>query len=145
MVRKFLDEWEEIERRLPARLSEARRMVIVCGTLAAPVLQRVVDRLNRIDGLHVALRPVVNEFFGDMVTVSGLLTGQDVVAALGYQQDTDLVVLPRVMFDYRGERTIDEYTPERIGAEIGAPLALAATPYELLQLVRQPVYNKVAA
>ncbi|GIV96603.1 MAG: hypothetical protein KatS3mg057_1260 [Herpetosiphonaceae bacterium] len=145
MVRKFLDEWEEIERRLPARLSEARRMLIVCGTLAAPVLQRIVDRLNRIEGLRVVLRPVVNEFFGDMVTVSGLLTGQDVVAALGYQQDTDLVVLPRVMFDYRGERTIDEYTPEQIGAEIGAPLALAATPYELLQLVRQPAYNKVAA
>ena len=68
--------------------------------------------------LHVTLLPVVNQFFGETVTVSGLLMAQDVVAALragGAQR----ALLPRVMFDHTGLRTLDEYSLDQIAAESG--------------------------
>jgi len=72
-----------------------------------------------------------------MVTVSGLLTGGDVVAELQKHGPADLVMLPKVMFDHSGTRTIDEWTVERIAAELGAPVAIARMPDEIRRVIRQ--------
>jgi NifB/MoaA-like Fe-S oxidoreductase len=142
MVRKFQDDWEQVRHRLPSRSRMPRRVVIATATLAAPVLRPIVERINRIPGVEAVLQPVVNDFFGETVTVAGLLTGADVVAGLQPLMPADLVVLPRVMFDYTGERTIDEWGPERISAALGVPVVLGRHPQELVRairtLVRQP-------
>ena len=135
MTRDFLDGWAKAQRRLPARLPQPAELTIVCGTLIAPILQRVIDRLNRIVNLHARLLPVVNRFFGETVTVSGLLMGQDVAPAIR-AAGARRVLLPRVMFDHTGARTIDEYTVERIGAESGAVVAVAGEPDDIVRYVR---------
>ncbi|GAB4204280.1 MAG: DUF512 domain-containing protein [Roseiflexaceae bacterium] len=135
MTRDFLDGWAKAQRRLPARLPRPAELTLVCGTLIAPVLQRVVDRLGRIEGLHATLLPVVNQFFGEMVTVSGLLMGKDVVEALK-ASGAQRALLPRVMFDHTGTRTLDEYSPERIAAESGVAVAVAGEPDEVVRYVR---------
>jgi NifB/MoaA-like Fe-S oxidoreductase len=135
MTRDFLDGWARARRRLPARLPQPTELTLVCGTLIAPVLQRVVNHLNRIANLHVRLLPVVNRFFGETVTVSGLLMGQDVVPELK-ANGAQRALLPRVMFDHSGTRTLDEYTPERIAAEAGAVVAVVGEPAELVRYVR---------
>jgi NifB/MoaA-like Fe-S oxidoreductase len=135
MTRDFQDGWAKAQRRLPARLPRPTELALVCGTLITPVLQQVVDRLNRIGNLHARLLPVVNQFFGATVTVSGLLMGQDVVrelAASGVRR----ALLPRVMFDHTGTRTLDEYALERIAAETGVSVAVAGEPEEILRYVR---------
>ncbi|HEU5087962.1 MAG TPA: DUF512 domain-containing protein, partial [Roseiflexaceae bacterium] len=113
MTRDFLDEWASVQRRLPARLPRPVDLTLVCATLIAPTLQRLVDRLNRIENLSARLLPVVNQFFGETVTVSGLLMAQDVVAALrSLPAGTGArrALLPRVMFDHTATRTLDEYS-----------------------------------
>jgi NifB/MoaA-like Fe-S oxidoreductase len=135
MTRDFVDGWAGAQRRLPARLPRPTELTLLCGTLIAPVLQRVVDRLNRIENMRAKLLPVVNQFFGETVTVSGLLMGQDVAAALkaaGAQR----ALLPRVMFDHTGARTLDEYSLDRLAAESGAAVAIAGEPDEVVRYVR---------
>ena len=46
------------------------------------------------------------------------------------------VLLPRVMFDHTGTRTLDEYSLDRIAAEAGAAVALAGEPDEVVRYVR---------
>lgn len=135
MTRDFIDGWRAVQRRLPARLPRPTRLALVCGTLIAPVMRSLVERLNQVEHLEASLLPVVNQFFGETVTVSGLLTGQDVAAALRAAR-AERALLPRVMFDHTGERTIDEYSPERIAAESGAAVAVASEPDDLLRYVR---------
>src|SRR6476659_4778345 len=127
MTRDFVDGWSKAQPRLPARMPRPTELTLVCATLIVPVLQRVIDRLNRIENFHVTLLPVINQFFGETVTVSGLLMARDVVAALqavGAQR----ALLPRVMFDHTGLRTLDEYSLDQIAAESGARLAVAGEP-----------------
>ncbi len=98
MVRGLLDEWEGLKE---AALSQnLKRGILVCGTLIAPVLARILHELDRSrgDGCPWRLIPVVNRFFGSLTTVSGLLTGQDVLDALRDKVAGDVVLLPRVMF-----------------------------------------------
>ena len=68
--------------------------------------------------------PVVNRFFGPTVTVSGLLTGQDVVATLREHTLDGPVFLPRVMFDAAGERTLDDWTLGAIQDVLGVPVVI---------------------
>lgn len=136
MVRQFLDQWSVARHRLPPRMRAPRRVIVVTGRLAAPVLRPVVERLRRIAGLHAELLVARNDFFGEMVTVAGLLTAADVIAQLAPLGTADLVILPRVMFDYRGERTIDDRTPEQIATALGSPVAMAREPGELVRLIR---------
>ncbi len=74
--------------------------------------------------------------------MSGLLTAQDLIPALRAFREANAGVgapralLPRVMIDYKGERTIDDVTPQRIAEDSGVPVALAGDPDELVRYVR---------
>lgn len=156
MVREFQDEWEVARHRLPPRSRRPQRIILVTGTLAEPVLRPVVERIGRISGISAELCVVRNNFFGEMVTVAGLLTAGDVVAQVAPLGPADLLVLPKVMFDFKGERTIDDKTPTYIAAELGMAVAMAREPGELVRIIRaaaklqpvgvaQPVGESVAA
>jgi NifB/MoaA-like Fe-S oxidoreductase len=136
MTRDLLDSWAQVQRHLPVRLEHPTSIALVCGTLIAPTMQYIVDRLNRVDGLNVRLLPVVNQFFGETVTVSGLLMGQDVVPALR-DSGCAWALLPRVMFDYQGMRTLDEYSPERIAEESQVQIRVVDDMAELVASIRQ--------
>jgi len=137
MVRLLLDEWRELKAGLPGtRLKPA---TLVCGMLIFPVLARIVEKLNRLAGSDLRLVPVANDFFGPVTTVSGLLTGQDVVAALQGRPPGELVLLPRAMFtgSYGAgsappDSTLDDISLADISERLGVPAVMAGTLTEAL-------------
>ncbi|MHB8992012.1 MAG: DUF512 domain-containing protein, partial [Chloroflexota bacterium] len=133
LVRRLLSSWANCRRRLPASVQRPRRVGWVCGTSAYATLQRLAADVNRVSGMTIELYPVVNEFFGPTVTVSGLLTGTDVTAVMK-QKSVDGWVLPRVMFDSSGEQTLDDMTVQEIGRAASAQLSVVATCQELVQV-----------
>ncbi len=58
------------------------RVILVTGTAAGPLLTETAALASAALGLTVESLPVVNRFFGETITVAGLLTGQDILAAL---------------------------------------------------------------
>ena len=110
------------------------RATVVCGILIAPVLEKVVREWSALSGVQLRLMPVTNEFFGAITTVSGLLTGQDVVAALRGRDLGELVLLPRAMFTGRygaGDTppgvTLDDMGIEEIARQLGVRAEMAGT------------------
>ena len=167
MVRLLLDEWEGLKKgqRQILRFAAAhcaplpfgsgtdaalydgqndnamvlRPATLVCGMLIAPVLARIVEELNTLTGTDLRLVPVVNDFFGPVTTVSGLLAGQDVVAALQGRPLGDLVLLPRAMFtgSYGAgsappDATLDNMSLTSISERLGVPAVMAGTLTEAL-------------
>jgi putative radical SAM enzyme (TIGR03279 family) len=84
---------------------------LVTGTLFALTLQETFP------GIEVV--PVVNRFFGETVTVAGLLTGRDVIEQLRGRKLGDVVVLPSAMFGGPQGQTLDEMQPQEIGEALG--------------------------
>jgi NifB/MoaA-like Fe-S oxidoreductase len=99
----------------------------------------VVDELNALAGSAVRVAPVRNNWYG-VVTVSGLLTGHDVVEQLAGSIDRSApgtaVLIPRVMFDNSGRVTLDDMTPEHLQAALGVPVLIAQHPDEMLAALR---------
>ncbi len=137
MVRQLLDEWEMLRTQLPALA--VTKATLVCGTLIAPVMAKIVDELNAGTGAQVRLVPVVNRLFGSVTTVSGLLTGQDVLADLGGSDLGELVLLPRAMFTGQygagsalPGTTLDDLDLDDLAARLGVPVEMAGTMTEAL-------------
>src|SRR5258708_21063728 len=82
MTRYLVEQWAGGKRKLPASLPEARRVTLLTGMMAQPIIEQLAADMREVEGLEVQVLPVVNQFFGAEVTVAGLLCGQDVLAAL---------------------------------------------------------------
>ena len=63
--------------------------------------------------------PIRNDFFGESVTVAGLLTGQDVAAQLADKPLGDDLLFPAVMLRADGDVFLDDMTPEQLSAQLG--------------------------
>jgi NifB/MoaA-like Fe-S oxidoreductase len=79
-------------------------------------------KFTRRTGIPVEVVPVPNRFLGETVTVAGLLTGQDVVAALGERELGTVVVLPGGMFRGPEGQSLDEMRPEDLARALDRPV-----------------------
>lgn len=80
--REFHEALEEVRFSESSKLFE-KHCTIATGKLAGPFLKELVKDLNAVyPNIHVDVVEVTNDFFGPQITVSGLLTGQDIVAQL---------------------------------------------------------------
>ena len=128
MLRTTLDELGRLKRSaLARRPATVARATVVTGTLAAAALAPVFVEVGNLLGCEVDVLPVENRFFGSSVTVAGLLTAGDVIAAARGVDPGDLVLLSRHALDADGERFLDDATPADLAAALGRRVEFAAT------------------
>ncbi|HLW02829.1 MAG TPA: DUF512 domain-containing protein [Ktedonobacterales bacterium] len=141
MTRAFLDGWRRQRRRLPAAFPQPTRLTLITSAMAAPLLYPVASDLSQIPNLEAHAHPVVNQFWGPLVTVAGLLCGQDVLDRLldlkARDELGDIVVLPSVMLDNAGERFLDDMTLADFKAQAPARVEFARDADELGALVQR--------
>lgn len=140
LVRNFLDDWKHVEKKLPAALGQPLSATIITAELITPTFQRIVERLNAVQNLHINLLTVENKVFGRTVTVAGLLTGGDVINALKALDANgtalgDILFLPQIMLDKKGYggRFLDDLTPADVERELGRPVVMAGLMGEVWQ------------
>jgi putative radical SAM enzyme (TIGR03279 family) len=106
---------------LPKALDHPRKITLVTAVLAKDVVREaLVEPLNRITGMEVDLVVAVNRFFGQGITVSGLLTGQDIVHALKAYTG-GVVYLPQNVLNDDG-LFLDDMTLETLSDQVSAPV-----------------------
>lgn len=101
---------------LESAICNLESATLVTGTLFAPILRQSLPDADIV--------PVVNCFFGETVTVAGLLTGRDVIEQLEGRKLGDVVILPAAMFGGPGGQTLDEMQPAEIGEALGRPVVV---------------------
>jgi len=134
LTRELLDDWERVLRQGKRVTWQHDKATVVCGTLIAPMMQKLVSELASRTGTAIEVVPVTNRFFGVTVTVSGLLVAEDVLAALRGRVLGDLLVLPRAMFDAKGEVTLDDTQLSDVQEQLGVRIAVADKLSEVLHI-----------
>jgi putative radical SAM enzyme (TIGR03279 family) len=89
----FLEGFEEGLPSVP-RL-EGRRLRLLTGRSMAPFLRSLAPRLEDATGAAVRVHEVMNEFYGELVTVGGLLAGRDMLKAVVHPKPEDVILLPQ--------------------------------------------------
>lgn len=136
MVRTLIDDWGRVKRRLSKHAVDFRgqRAVVASGTLISPMLAKMAAELGELCGADVSIAPVPNSVFGDRVNVSGLVCGEDYLAALR-DESADCFILPRASLDYFGDRFLDGVTVAEMGDRLGAPVAFVSQWSEVLSIL----------
>ncbi|MBT3603233.1 MAG: DUF512 domain-containing protein [Candidatus Latescibacteria bacterium] len=135
MVRRFIDAFEDQVQELESIDVPNQKLVLVTGMLGQQFLAPMVERLNQISWISARLVPVVNEFLGTGITVSGLLTGgdiQDAVQLAGVGKD-DLVLLPPNCVNHNG-LFLDDFTPDDLAEKLGCSIFVGT--YDLVETLQ---------
>ncbi len=86
-------------------------ITIATGCLAAPVIQELAQAfMGSFPGVQVQVISIVNHFFGEQITVSGLLTGQDLMEQLRGRELGDRLLLPCNLLRSGEEVFLDDMT-----------------------------------
>ncbi len=123
-LRLFLSQFEQV--RLPQRLPHPIRALWIVGNAVGEAFAPIVERMNQIENLHLGLVSVASQFWGTPLTVTGLLTGSDIVRALettGLETDlgVDVLLLPEVTLK-DGEQFLDDLSWRDLQTKIGIPI-----------------------
>ncbi|MCL5998817.1 MAG: DUF512 domain-containing protein, partial [Chloroflexi bacterium] len=144
MVRDFLGEWQRLKKSEasgPLAGAKYQHATLVTATLFAPTLEKVAREFTRRTGVPLDVVAIRNERLGETITVAGLLMGQDVINQLASYESqsqsqsqsqskiqnpkSQIVILPRVMFDHPDGVSLDDTSPITIARALGKPVALA--------------------
>ncbi len=88
-----------------------RRMTLATGKLAAPWLTQIVEKIREFfPNIYVDVIAIRNDFFGEKITVSGLITGQDLIAQLKGRDLGLKVMIPCNMLRYGENVFLDDLT-----------------------------------
>ena len=91
-----------------------RRLSVATGLLAYPSLKRYAEEASKLLGLEISVYGIRNNFFGDSITVSGLLCGQDLISQLKGKELGEELLLPVNMFRAGEEYFLDDITKQQV-------------------------------
>lgn len=118
LARLFLHEWKRLSKKLPQKCQH--QATLVTGQAAHSILAVAMERLAEVEGLNLTLKPLVSRFWGDRITVTGLLTGQDIINGLTAPQGE--VWVPSVMIRKGTDCFLDGVTLTELSEKLGCPV-----------------------
>jgi putative radical SAM enzyme (TIGR03279 family) len=128
LSRLFLDEFNKLAAQLPKNLDHAQEVLVITGQLGYLVLKQVLPAFEEIDRLKVKLHTVDNLFFGPAITVTGLLTGQDIYHSLtkSLTNRPDRVIVSEVMLKTGTTLFLDDWTVNDLEERLGVSVQVAS-------------------
>lgn len=111
-----------------------RRVTIPTGKAAYSTIKELADAAeHRYNGLKIDVLAMENNFFGELITVTGLLTGGDIAAQLKERDNGDAVLICESTLRYEHDKFIDDTTPDYVERELKLPVLMVPNDgYKLL-------------
>ena len=125
MIRSALEDFKAELSDAPAAVPGAKpRFVTLATGVAAEGLMRELARMTheKYPHLTVNVRAIKNDFFGHSVTVSGLLTGQDLRAQLSDLELGEALLIPSSALRAGEDVFLDDMTVSDLSAALGVPV-----------------------
>jgi len=94
---------------------------IISGKLGAIVINKMLNRIstiNKIGKIDIDVIPIKNDFFGSQVTVTGLVTGKDIITQLKDHNLKSAIMIPEVMLKDGGDLFLDNYSLDQVQNEL---------------------------
>ena len=122
-IRQFLSQFEEAFERLRVPVvSPSRRLIWVVGNAVEKAFVPVVEKLNYVEGLTVEMVAMNSDYWGQNITVTGLLTGEDLLRNLEDRDLGDGVLLPSVMLKAGDSLFLDDLRVDDVAEKLGVKI-----------------------
>lgn len=140
-IRQFIKQFQETaSRMLPKQLDTPRRFTWVVGNAVEQAFEPLVQQLNAVAGLEVKLAALSSDYWGQEITVTGLLTGQDLLNNLQGKDLGDGIILPSLMLKQGDTRFLDDLTVAEISAQLNVPILVVDG---IEELIKACIYDQI--
>ncbi len=123
-IRSFLKQFQNAAQTLPPRLSHPRKLTWVVGNAVEKAFEPILHRLNQVEGLEVQMVALCSDYWGQTITVTGLLTGQDLLQGLQGKYLGDAIMMPDIMLKHGESRFLDDMTVEELARKLDTQVLL---------------------
>lgn len=134
-IRQFLKQFQGAARSLPKRLAMPRHFTWVVGNAVELAFQPILKRLNKVEGLEVSMVALASQYWGQAMTVTGLLTGQDILHALKGKELGDAILLPSLMLKHNDSCFLDDMTVAELSYQLQATILVVGDVEHLLETI----------
>ncbi|MEA5536042.1 TIGR03279 family radical SAM protein [Crocosphaera sp. XPORK-15E] len=132
-IRQFIKEFQTTANQLlPSKIDTPKNLTWVVGNAVEQAFQPLVKQLNRVENLTINLAALRSNYWGQEITVTGLLTGQDLLSGL---KDKDLgngILLPSVMLKHDDTCFLDDMTIDELSTQLQIPIFPISSISELI-------------
>ncbi|MEA5503877.1 TIGR03279 family radical SAM protein [Halotia wernerae UHCC 0503] len=122
-IRLFLKQFAEAATELlPQKIYPQKKLTWIVGNAVETAFQPILKRLNNVEGLEVNMRALCSDYWGQNISVTGLLTGYDLLLNLAGQDLGDGILLPNVMLKQGELVFLDDINIEEVSRRLNTKI-----------------------
>ncbi len=122
-IRQFIKQFHDTANNLlPNSLNKPKKFTWVVGNAVEYAFQELINRLNQVENLQVSLIPLNSNYWGQEITVTGLLTGDDLIQGLSNHDLGEAVLLPTVMLKHGELLFLDDLTVSEVAKQLNTKI-----------------------
>ncbi|MEH1894198.1 MAG: TIGR03279 family radical SAM protein [Nostoc sp.] len=118
---------------LPPKVYPQRKLTWVVGNAVEKAFQPILKRLNSVEGLEVNMRALCSDYWGQTISVTGLLTGHDLLLNLEGEDLGDGILLPNVMLKNGELVFLDDMRIEELASRLNTRIFPVAGVEDLIK------------
>lgn len=113
------------------------KRTVVTGVAAYPLIKEIIDKAkNKWHNLNCEVKAIINDFFGEKITVAGLVTGGDIIKQLSGEDLGEEILLPGSMLRYENDMFLDGVTVEELEKSLNVRAVITENDgYELIDKI----------
>ena len=143
-LRLLLDDFKKEKKRLPKSLSSQKNILFATSKLAKPAVEEIAKEINKIKNINVDIVAVNSTYWGEGISVAGLITSEDLINALKQAQDKnesktnrkyDFVIMPSVTLRPFTEDFLDGKTLNDVKKSTGMNFVIIKDCYSTKEIV----------
>ncbi len=131
-IRMLLDDFKKYD--LPKKISKPLTLAFATSYAAKDAIDVVAQRLNKTTNLSVSVNPVKSEYWGQDISVAGLITSDDLIKTIK-NIDVDYVIVPSVMLKPYSEDFLDGKTLSFVKEQTGKEFLVVKDFYSMREVV----------
>ena len=131
-LRLTYDDFKKLK--LPKSVSKLYKIIFACSYAAKNMLEKVCEKLSKIKNLKVEAHPVKSNYWGEDITVAGLITSDDLINTVK-NIDCDTIIIPTVMLRPYSEDFLDGKNLDYVRKKSGKNFFIQKNIYSLKEVV----------
>ncbi|WP_414753233.1 TIGR03279 family radical SAM protein [Anabaena sp. CCY 9910] len=133
-IRLFLKQFTKAAAELlPAKINHPKKLTWVVGNAVEKAFQPILKSLNAVEGLEINMRALSSDYWGQTISVTGLITGHDLLLHLKEQDLGGGILLPNVMLKHGELVFLDDMSVEEVAQKLHTKIIPIAGVEELIK------------
>jgi len=135
-IRQFIKQFQTTAKAmLPKKITTPKTFTWVVGNAVEKAFDPLVKQLNQVENLEINLAALNSNYWGQEITVTGLLTGQDLIAGLQGKDLGDGILLPSLMLKHGENKFLDDLTIADVANKLAIDIFPVTGIEELIEIV----------